>query len=56
MQIGDQSIAGWQVTERNSGLRWLLFERDGTLIALEDPTPETLALLGKLQQLDRVTP
>jgi len=56
LQVGGQTIAGWQVIERNGGTPWLLFELDGTLIAVEKVTPDTLPLLDKLQRLDRTTP
>ena len=56
LQVRGQAISGWQVIERNGGLPWLLFELDGTLIAIEKPTAETLALLDRLQRLDVSTP
>jgi hypothetical protein len=56
LQVGGQTIAGWQVIERNGGTPWLLFELDGTLIAVEKVTPDTLPLLDTLQRLNRATP
>jgi hypothetical protein len=56
LQVGGQTINGWQVIERNGGMPWLLFELDGTLIAIENVAPDTLPLLDRLQRLDGATP
>ncbi len=56
LQVGGQTISGWQVIERNGGFPWLLFELDGTLIAIDKVTPDTLPLFEKLQRLDGAAP
>jgi hypothetical protein len=56
IQIGGQAIAGWQVIERSGGTPWLLFELGGTLVAVDNITPDTLALLDKLRRLDQTSP
>jgi len=56
LQVGGQTISGWQVIERNGRMPWLLFEIDGTLIAIEKVTPDTLPLLDTLQRLGGASP
>jgi hypothetical protein len=56
VQIGDQAIAGWRVAEPSSNLIWLLFELDGTLVAVVNPSPSALAVLGQLQRVDVSAP
>ena len=48
--------ARWQVSDRDSGTAWLLFELDGTLIAVESPTPELLPGLAQLPPIGTTAP
>jgi hypothetical protein len=50
-QIGGKPVSGWRVSERRGGAEWLLFELDGTLIAVQSPSDELLAALVQLQQV-----
>ncbi|MBK9715354.1 MAG: hypothetical protein IPO81_29305 [Kouleothrix sp.] len=50
-QVGDRKIDGWRVGARGLSAEWLIFEVDGTLIALENPTIESLAALQRLERI-----
>lgn len=56
LRIGGRNLPAWQVIDRDSGTAWLLFELDGTLIAVESPTPELLPVLAQLQPIGTAAP
>jgi hypothetical protein len=56
LRIGGRNLPAWQAIDRDSGTAWLLFELDGTLIAVESPTPELLPVLAQLQPIGTAAP
>ncbi|HEU5098139.1 MAG TPA: hypothetical protein VFU22_03775 [Roseiflexaceae bacterium] len=53
LAIGGKPVSGWRVTQPGRSLEWLLFELDGTLIAVQDTSIELRALLTLLQPVTR---
>jgi hypothetical protein len=53
LQIGGKPIGGWRVSQRSGGGDWLLFELDGTLIAVQDTSIELRAMLTQLRPATR---
>ncbi len=52
-QIGGKPVSGWRINDRGEGAEWLLFELDGTLIAVQHTSSELLAVLTQLQPVTR---
>jgi len=53
LQIDGKLVSGWRVAERRGDAEWLLFELDGTLIAIESPSDDLVAALAHLQKVTR---
>lgn len=49
--VGGRAIAAWEVTERDTNGTWLIFELEGTLIAVQSPGAELLPVIERLVQL-----
>ena len=49
--VGGRAIAAWAVTERDTNGTWLIFELEGTLIAVQSPGAELLPVIERLVQL-----
>jgi hypothetical protein len=49
VRLGKRQVNGWRVTERRGSIDWLLFEVDGTLVAVRTATPEILAVIEELE-------
>jgi hypothetical protein len=57
VQIGERTIDGWQLREPQSGTDWLVFELDGTLVAVAGgSSPGALAALDQLQRVEAAAP
>jgi len=53
VEIGGKQVGGWHVIERSNDAEWLLFELDGTLIAVDSTSPEMVSALAHLQKVNR---
>lgn len=51
LAIGNRTVEAWTVTERDTQRDWLMFELDGTLLAVQSPGPELLPILKQLVPL-----
>src|SRR5262249_30006015 len=47
LNVAGRAISGWRVTG-GQGISWILFELDGTLIAVDYPSEESAAVITRL--------